>query len=348
MNRWDGYNKSFLQHHGIKGQKWGVRRYQNNNGTWTDIGKLRRRVGYGMEHLLNDDGTLNVKGFKNYKDRMRTSNGIMKYGSATGHKMNRIEKALDSDYAQNKFYDSDVTVKKGKSIYRVTNTNKENMKNREKTYGVVTENDINQYLDFGFTNQLGFKNEDRNNVYLDKYVVSKELKMAGIDTAVNMALNKIGNMPLSTYVKSNDKYANMASFKSFYNKYKDQPIKNFMTDSFIDDAYAKQITRNYYEYNDKTANLAILSRAMFGRRAVKKYFNNEIFKSQELGSNMITELKDKGYNAVIDMEDSEFADLPIIIFDPDTNIKKKKSTKIDAYTFYYDDNKVGKMMKKAI
>lgn len=44
MNRWDGYNKSFLQHHGIKGQKWGVRRYQNNNGTYTEEGKERRRL----------------------------------------------------------------------------------------------------------------------------------------------------------------------------------------------------------------------------------------------------------------------------------------------------------------
>lgn len=31
-----------LMHHGIKGQKWGVRRYQNSDGTWTEEGKKRR------------------------------------------------------------------------------------------------------------------------------------------------------------------------------------------------------------------------------------------------------------------------------------------------------------------
>jgi hypothetical protein len=32
-----------LYHFGIKGQKWGVRRYQNEDGTYTEEGKLRRQ-----------------------------------------------------------------------------------------------------------------------------------------------------------------------------------------------------------------------------------------------------------------------------------------------------------------
>ena len=31
----------YLAHHGIKGQKWGVRRFQNPDGTWTNAGKVR-------------------------------------------------------------------------------------------------------------------------------------------------------------------------------------------------------------------------------------------------------------------------------------------------------------------
>lgn len=38
---------TYLAHHGTKGQKWGVRRYQNEDGTLTDEG--RRRYGYGSE-----------------------------------------------------------------------------------------------------------------------------------------------------------------------------------------------------------------------------------------------------------------------------------------------------------
>ena len=32
---------SYLYHHGIKGQKWGIRRFQNDDGTLTEEGKAR-------------------------------------------------------------------------------------------------------------------------------------------------------------------------------------------------------------------------------------------------------------------------------------------------------------------
>ena len=40
-----------LQHHGIKGQKWGVRRFQNPDGTRTAAGKAREREGSGKRPM---------------------------------------------------------------------------------------------------------------------------------------------------------------------------------------------------------------------------------------------------------------------------------------------------------
>lgn len=41
----DPYYDDFLEHSGVKGMKHGVRNYQFPDGTWTELGKERRRIG---------------------------------------------------------------------------------------------------------------------------------------------------------------------------------------------------------------------------------------------------------------------------------------------------------------
>lgn len=40
----------YIKHYGVKGMKQGVRRYQNEDGTWTDTGKRRRVYGYRVKN----------------------------------------------------------------------------------------------------------------------------------------------------------------------------------------------------------------------------------------------------------------------------------------------------------
>ena len=58
MNDYLAYRVTYsneLYHYGVKGQKWGIRRYQNANGTLTEEGKIR----YGVDPKtgkLSDEG----------------------------------------------------------------------------------------------------------------------------------------------------------------------------------------------------------------------------------------------------------------------------------------------------
>lgn len=67
------YNEDYLAHHGVKGQKWGVRRYQNKDGSLTNAGKKRR--------YLDDDGALTRAGKKQMKklNRMDEGDNIDRY-----------------------------------------------------------------------------------------------------------------------------------------------------------------------------------------------------------------------------------------------------------------------------
>lgn len=58
-NNTSSFEKAFLAHHGILGQKWGIRRFQNKDGSLTNEGKKRYRVNTALvqpkiHKLFND------------------------------------------------------------------------------------------------------------------------------------------------------------------------------------------------------------------------------------------------------------------------------------------------------
>lgn len=75
------YRDEFLIHYGVKGMKWGVRRYQNYDGTLTELGKQR---------LTHQPGrirsTLNAKFKKGY-----TAYGGIKVNKLSKHALEQTQ-----------------------------------------------------------------------------------------------------------------------------------------------------------------------------------------------------------------------------------------------------------------
>lgn len=70
-----------LYHYGVKGQRWGIRRYQNEDGTYTAEGAERRRIGNGEKTYKID----RVKSSRNVPEDIASDAAKVNY-SKQGHK----------------------------------------------------------------------------------------------------------------------------------------------------------------------------------------------------------------------------------------------------------------------
>lgn len=96
-----------LYHYGIKGQKWGVRRYQNKDGSLTPAGKKRRSSSDEVRNMSTDELRQKVRRLNNeqrYIDLTKsssssiskTADGIER-ASRIGGDANRIYKSMNGE-----------------------------------------------------------------------------------------------------------------------------------------------------------------------------------------------------------------------------------------------------------
>lgn len=132
--------QDFLMHYGIKGQKWGVRRFQNEDGTLTAEGKARySSIESGIIEKLNTNKKISDKELSDFKKHRD------KYDTAITKKWKNMKNLSEEEWRKANLELGEMLLKKEKMDYALDRVY------HEQTYQDSIQNETNpRYIDPAF------------------------------------------------------------------------------------------------------------------------------------------------------------------------------------------------------
>lgn len=287
-----------LYHYGIKGQKWGVRRYQYTDGSLTPAGKKRYNSNPQAEAIQRVSRMMNSK-VKDVVNTTRTQitgkqyvDGYLKSGTTLARIQTSKEFENFAFYATYKKSDMEKYMGLfGKNLRTRAERDAQNAEKLSNATGDI--NDINT------AKQLRDKS-DNMKIYQLKLEATKKLKIPSDENAAHITANllkesEFKNNVIASIQDSKEKMKRPQQqiiFKQAENALKKEPGK--MTNSEKVAVY-------------KALNLSLVNH------------NKQEIAAQD---RFYSELKKKGYNALLDYNDREYssyhAKRPMIVFDTDS------------------------------
>lgn len=287
-----------LAHHGVKGQKWGVRRYQYQDGTLTPAGKKHYRNGSGSDMQSRVSRMMNskVKYVINSTRTQITGKQYVDTYLAKGTTFARIQ--TSKEFENFAFY---ATYKKSDSDKYMGLFGK-NLRTRAESDAKQAEKQSNATGDIADITKAAELRERANNikVYQLKLNAINKLKVPSDENAAHITANLLKESEFKTNViasirDSKEKMRRPQQqilFKQAENALRKDPAK--MTPS------------------EKVAVYKALNLSLVNHNAQEVAAQNRFY----------SELKKKGYNALLDYNDKEYssyhAKRPMIVFDTDS------------------------------
>jgi len=317
FNEYEDYDENSLEHHGIKGQKWGIRKYQNPDGSLTLEGIKR----YRRYTRIMDKKSKKVKDYTKTSDlvaktlpagmtvrRITTAdenlNGSrLAYFSYTAADKNNVRaitpwlmdargKSVNDAVEKNYTLNSDIKIPSQKEVDDIMRSIVKDPKERKE---VVTASIMDRYFGPGSDMQ-----------YYLRAAYDKTLQQKTIDAWVSKGRTRSESEQM---LKTNIKYC-VNSFKQKEAE-GESIVKNIADDKILQ-------TNDYH----------------YGKQLITMAFGSQKNDYQE---KVVNELKKRGYSGMYDnamisagTENTPEAYEPIIIFDPGKNLtESKKSEKMD-------------------
>ena len=191
-----------LEHHGILGMHWGIRRFQNRDGSLTPAGKKR------------------LKRYNEYTKGHSEDFTIKKNTTAT-----RVVGGLDSEYKNDpeykKYYYQGIKERKQKEKELDTKyVSVDNVRNSGRTNG--KEYYMSWFSDSGW---------DPDGMYVDTYKLVKDIRVASGQKVIDEVLKEIGKEKLS------DAFKNESLKRVTLNYTQDKELFNRVNDKFKKQGY---------------------------------------------------------------------------------------------------------------
>lgn len=316
-----------LAHYGIKGMKWGVRRYQNEDGTLTALGKKQKALESAREKVRSDPGNSKYQhdlefARNEYRDQKildriakqksksrRQESLEQKYkeqgfsdqdAAIQAYKRTRTERALAvaggmtlaavGAYAAYKHYDqvADQVLKSGSKLGRISANNEEGVK--DAFYAFANSHDANRYTAlYGQTTMNRAGQVYRKNLSIGP----SGLKVASRDSA---------KRALADLMSSDPQYRSDITnlLKTSESAFAPGKARNVLGRALDDIQNGRGVTNNVY---DAVNNMLVIHNEQ-GNRASGKFYDK---------------LKSLGYSAIRDTNDTKYSGYrtwnPLIVFD---------------------------------